>query len=180
MLLDNPGLEHWDALAFAAGRGAGKTRRASEITTQFAQENPGARIALAAETLSAARLMVKGESGLLAAAPGWFRPRYVAGAGPVLWPNGAEGHLYWASRPDAARGAQHHFLWGEDAGWAADPGPGRDLWRHLQEGLVLGTRPRTLVTVGPEPVAEVALMLASGRACVAKTTIVVTAGGNRG
>ena len=169
----------WDIFGIVAGRGGGKTRAGAEATNEFARENPGARIALAARTAADCRdTIVLGESGLLSTSPPWFRPRYVPSKRLVLWPNGAEGHLYSAEKPDSARGPQHHFLWGDEfAAWKrVRDEKGGDLWSNLQDGLRLGKNPRAVLTTTPRPTDQVfdtflGLRDAKGRRPIGKSQI---------
>ena len=67
----------WRIWAMIAGRGFGKTRAGAEWVWQRARENPGARIALVADSMDeAARVMIEGESGILAVARCDERPRW--------------------------------------------------------------------------------------------------------
>jgi phage terminase large subunit-like protein len=140
----------WRIWAIVAGRGFGKTRAGAEWVWARAREDEEARIALVAATLDeVARVMVEGESGLLAIARCDERPRWIASRGLLLFPSGAEGHAFSAECPEKLRGPQHHFAWCDElAKW-----PNADAtWNNLMLGLRLGTRPRTIVTTTPKPV----------------------------
>ena len=144
------GGDPWRVWAIVAGRGFGKTRAGAEWVWARARDDGTARIALVAATLDEVeRVMVRGESGLLATARGDEAPRWIASRGVLLFPSGAEGHAFSAERPEKLRGPQHHFAWCDElAKWPhAD-----DIWNNLMLGLRLGTRPRTLVTTTPKPV----------------------------
>src|SRR6218665_2891149 len=144
-----PGALPWRVWAIVAGRGFGKTRAGAEWVWARARECPKARIALVAASLDeVARVMVEGESGLLACARCDERPRWIATRGVLRFPSGAEAHAFSAERPEKLRGPQHHFAWCDElAKWPnAD-----DCWHNLMLGLRLGTRPRTLVTTTPKP-----------------------------
>jgi phage terminase large subunit-like protein len=153
----------WRIWAIVAARGFGKTRAGAEWVWARARENREARIALVAATLDEVeRVMVEGESGLLALARCDERPRWIAGRGLLLFPSGAEAHAFSAERPEKLRGPQHHFAWCDElAKW-----PHADAaWNNLMLGLRLGTRPRTIVTTTPKPVALLRRILALPR-CV--------------
>ena len=140
----------WRIWAIVAGRGFGKTRAGAEWVWQRARENPAARIALVAASLDEVqRVMVEGESGLLASARAGEAPRWIASRGLLLFPGGAEAHAFTAEKPDKLRGPQHHFAWCDElAKWPnAD-----DTWNNLMLGLRLGTSPRTIVTTTPKPI----------------------------
>jgi phage terminase large subunit-like protein len=95
------------------------------------------------------RVMVRGESGLLAIARSHEKPRWIPSLGLVRFPSGAEAHVFSAERPDKLRGPQHNFAWCDElAKWPhAD-----DTWNNLMLGLRLGEAPRTVVTTTPKPV----------------------------
>ena len=155
--------ELWRIWAIVAARGFGKTRAGAEWAWARAREDRDARIALVAASLDeVARVMVEGESGLLALARSDERPRWIAGRGLLLFPSGAEAHAFSAERPEKLRGPQHHFAWCDElAKW-----PHADAtWNNLMLGLRLGTRPRTIVTTTPKPMPLLRRILALDR-CV--------------
>ncbi|HEV7660375.1 MAG TPA: terminase family protein [Allosphingosinicella sp.] len=156
----------WRVWAIVAGRGFGKTRAGAEWVWARAREERDARIALVAATYDeVARVMVEGESGLLAIARCDERPRWIASRGLLLFPSGAEGHAFSAECPEKLRGPQHHFAWCDElAKWPrlrADA-----TWNNLMLGLRLGARPRTIVTTTPKPVSLLKRILDLER-CVA-------------
>jgi phage terminase large subunit-like protein len=137
----------WRVWAIVAGRGHGKTRAGAEWAWARARETPGARIALvAASREEVARVMVEGESGLLACARRGERPRWISSRGLFLFPSGAQGFAYGAAKPGTLRGPQHHFAWCDElVKWNR----GDEAWDNLMLGLRLGTKPRTIVTTTP-------------------------------
>ncbi len=141
----------WRVWAIVAGRGFGKTRAGAEWVWARARESgEGTRIALVAGTLDeAARVMVEGESGLLACARSNEVPRWIPSRRLLRFPGGAEAFVYSAERPDSLRGPQHHFAWVDElAKWKR----AKDTWDNLMLGLRLGERPRTLLTTTPRPI----------------------------
>jgi phage terminase large subunit-like protein len=153
----------WRVWAIVAGRGFGKTRAGAEWVWARARENPGARIALvAASREEAARVMVEGESGLLAVARRAEAPRWISSRGLFVFPSGAQAFAFSADRPATLRGPQHHFAWCDElAKWPR----GEAAWDNLMLGLRLGERPRTVVTTTPQPIPLLKRILASPR-CV--------------
>ncbi len=141
----------WRVWAIIAGRGFGKTRAGSEWVWARARELPGARIALlAASAEEAARVMVEGESGLLAVARCDEPVRWLRSRGELVFPSGARAFAYSAAQPDQLRGPQHHFAWADElAKWPR----AEDAWHNLMLGMRLGERPRTIVTTTPRPMA---------------------------
>lgn len=151
----------WRIWALIAARGFGKTRAGAEWVSQRARENSDARIALVAESMDeAARVMIEGESGILAIARCDERPRWIVSRGVLEFPSGALAFLYGAERPGRLRGPQHHFAWCDElAKW-----PRADsTWDNLMMGLRLGTKPRTIVTTTPAPVPALKRIIALPR-----------------
>lgn len=139
----------WTTWLLLAGRGFGKSRCGAEWVRQMAYEHPGCRIALVAETAAdARRVMVEGESGILAISPPEFMPDYSPANRMLTWPNGSMAFTYNATQPDQLRGPQHHFAWCDEiAKWQYM----QDSWDQLQFGLRLGKDPRQVVTTTPRP-----------------------------
>jgi phage terminase large subunit-like protein len=151
----------WRIWALIAARGFGKTRAGAEWVSQRARETPGARIALVADSMDeAARVMIEGESGILAVARCDERPLWIPTRGRLEFPSGAIAFVYGAERPGRLRGPQHHYAWCDElAKWRqADA-----TWDNLMMGLRLGTNPRTLVTTTPAPVRALKRILALPR-----------------
>ena len=102
-----------------------------------------ARIALVGSSLGEVRgVMVEGESGVLAAAPGALAPEYEPSLRRLVWPNGAVAQAFSAQEPDSLRGPQF------DAAWVAEVhrlvqrkwSPEQVSCRLLKEGrLSIGT-----------------------------------------
>jgi phage terminase large subunit-like protein len=92
----------WRIWLFLGGRGAGKTRAGSEWIASRVREGRARRIGLIGATERDARqVMVEGESGLLAVAPGLkFEPSNMV----LRWPGGAEARLLSAEEPTACAG----------------------------------------------------------------------------
>lgn len=153
----------WRIWAIVAGRGFGKTRAGAEWVWQRARDHPGARIALVAASFDEVeRVMVEGESGLLAIARCGEEPRWISSKRLLLFPSGAEAHAFTAERPDKLRGPQHHFAWCDElAKWPR----AQATWDNLMLGLRLGEAPRTIVTTTPRPVPALKRLLALPR-CV--------------
>ncbi|HTU10960.1 MAG TPA: terminase family protein [Allosphingosinicella sp.] len=156
----------WRIWAIVAGRGFGKTRAGAEWIWARARESPEARIALVAASLDeVARVMVEGESGLLATARCDERPRWIASRGVLRFPSGAEAHAFSAMCFDKLRGPQHHFAWCDElAKWPN----AEETWHNLMLGMRLGDRPRTLVTTTPKPLPLLRKILAMKRCLVTR------------
>ena len=117
-------------------------------------------------------VMVLGESGVLACCRAEERPRYLASAGRLEWPNGAVSYLFSAEEPDRLRGKQHMKLWLDElAAWRR-----LDAFDQAMLGLRLGEKPQMIVTTTPRPTRIV-------KALVADRDTIVTRGStfdNRG
>ena len=105
----------WHIWMIMAGRGFGKTRAGAEWVRQIAQD-PGARIALVAASLGEARrVMVEGESGLMAISPRGKRPIFEPSRRQLTWASGAQATFYSAGEPESLRGPQHSHACGPGA-----------------------------------------------------------------
>jgi phage terminase large subunit-like protein len=137
----------WRVWAIVAGRGFGKTRAGAEWVWARVREDGKARIALVGATIDeVVRVMVRGESGLLAIARAHEQPRWIASLGLVRFPSGAEAFAFSAERPEKLRGPEHHFAWCDElAKWPR----AEDTWNNLMLGLRLGEHPRAVVTTTP-------------------------------
>ena len=158
----------WSHWLLLAGRGFGKTRAGAEWVRTMAETSTGFRIALVAPTLADARaVMVEGESGLLAIAPPWNRPKFEPSKRTLTWPSGTVATLYSAEEPERLRGPQHHAAWCDElASWRhADA-----TWDNLMLGLRLGENPRTLVTTTPKPTKLIKALVADERVTLTRGT----------
>lgn len=146
----------WLTWMILAGRGFGKTRSGAEwvrnIACGLTPETPGIarRIALVGETRSDVRkVMVEGESGILAVHPPEFKPEWIPSIRTLIWPNGCVATTYNASEPDELRGPQFDHAWCDElAKWRYV----RETWDNLEFAMRLGDRPRSLITTTPRPI----------------------------
>ena len=141
--------EPWRIWSIVAARGFGKTRAGAEWVWARARADGEARIALVGASIEeAVKVMIKGESGLLALARCDERPRWIAAHGTLYFPSGATAYPFGAVQPETLRGPQHHHAWCDElAKW-----PNAEAtWNNLMLGLRLGERPRTIVTTTPKP-----------------------------
>jgi phage terminase large subunit-like protein len=140
----------WRTWLLMAGRGFGKTRAGAEWISALARRDGSLRIALVGATVEDVRkVMVEGESGLLAAARSDERVDWASTVGTVTFGSGAQAFAYSAEAPEKLRGPQHHFAWCDElAKW-----PRADAaWDNLMLGLRLGTSQRALVTTTPRAI----------------------------
>ena len=138
----------WITWLYMAGRGAGKTRTASEWIRQRVYDGSQS-IALVGRTPADVRdVMIEGDSGLLNVFPPHERPKHEPSNRRIIFHTGAVGHVYSSEQPDHLRGPQHDTAWCDEmATFKA-----RAAWDNLQLGLRLGS-PRQIVTTTPKPVA---------------------------
>lgn len=121
----------------------------SEWIRKIANDNPGCRIALVAETAADARdVMIKGDSGLLSVDPNLSDDCWSPTNRCLTWPNGSKAWCYNATEPDQLRGPQHHFAWVDEL---AKFRYMQATWDQLLFGLRLGEHPQVLVTTTPQP-----------------------------
>lgn len=140
----------WRIWLMLAGRGFGKTRAGAEWVRGIAETDGTARIALVGANIGEARrVMVEGESGLLAIAPYWDRPVWHPSRRRLAWRSGAQAMLFGAADPESLRGPQFTHGWADElAKWPH----AQAAWDNLMMGLRLGERPRVLATTTPRPV----------------------------
>lgn len=149
---------NWRIWLVMAGRGFGKTRMGAEWVRAQAESNRRLKVALVGATQAdARRVMIEGESGLLAIAPPRWRPRWEPSLGRLTWPNGAQAHVYSAAEPDSLRGPEHGIAWADEIGkWAE----GEAAWSNLELTMRAGRKPRIMATTTPRPVPLIRRLLA--------------------
>ncbi len=147
----------WTIWAILAGRGFGKTRAGAEWVHELAQ-TPGRRFALVGASLDSARaVMVEGESGLLARLPAGGDVTFVPSLKQLTWGNGSQARLFSGGEPDALRGGQFDFAWGDEfAHWPR----AEATLTNLRLATRLGVHPRLLLTTTPLPFAWLKALLA--------------------
>ena len=162
----------WHTWMIMAGRGYGKTRAGAEWVREIAEANPAARIALVGASLGEARrVMVEGESGLLAIARPKWRPVYEPSKRQLNWANGAIATLYSAGEPESLRGPQHSHAWCDEiAKWDQAGGRAEAAWDNLVLGLRLGFAPSVVATTTPRAVSLVKRLLGQSDVLVTRGT----------
>ncbi len=154
-------LGDWTFWLLLAGRGFGKTRTGAEWVNERVQKGISKRIALVGPTAADVRkVMVEGESGLLAISPPWNRPTFEPSKLQVTWPNGAIAQLFSAEEPERLRGPQCDTFWADElAAWKKL----QETWDMLQFGFRLGHDPRGVITTTPKPLPIVRSQVADDR-----------------
>lgn len=161
-----PPREAWRTWLICAGRGFGKTRAGAEWVRDVARNDGGARIALVGASLAEVRnVMVEGDSGVLAAAPGALAPQFEPSLKRLTWENGAMAWLYSAAEAESLRGPQHSHAWCDEiAKWDNSSERAMTTWNNLQLTMRLGESPRVLATTTPRRTALMGRILAEARA----------------
>ncbi len=151
----------WTFWALLAGRGFGKTRTGAEWINERVQQGKSKRIALVAPTAADVRkVMVEGESGILAISPPWNRPLFEPSKLQLTWPNGAIAQLFSAEEPERLRGPQCDTFWADElAAWKKL----QETWDMLQFGFRLGDDPRGCITTTPKPLPIVKQLVRDAR-----------------
>ncbi len=146
-----PPREAWRTWLICAGRGFGKTRAGAEWVRDVARNDGTARIALVGASLAEVRnVMVEGDSGVLAAAPGALAPAFEPSLRKLTWENGAIAWLYSAGEPDMLRGPQHSHAWCDEiAKWDNANERATNAWANLMLTMRVGDNPRVLATTTP-------------------------------
>ena len=140
----------WRTWVLMAGRGFGKTRAGAEWVLARARAHPNARIALVGGSLDeVAKVMVEGESGLIASARLHEKLSWRPTTGRLRFPTGALALAYSGASPGRLRGPQHQFAWADELAKWARP---EETWNNLQLGLRLGEPQQALVTTTPQSV----------------------------
>ena len=155
----------WRTWLICAGRGFGKTRAGAEWIRDVARNDGAARIALIGASLAEVRsVMVEGDSGILAAAPGALAPVFEPSLKRLTWENGAQAFLYSAAEPESLRGPQHSHAWCDEiAKWDNASDRAMTSWNNLQLTMRLGKTPRVLATTTPRNAPLMRLLLADAK-----------------
>ncbi len=102
----------WQSWGFLTGRGFGKTIAISMYINSEVEAGRAPLILLMAQDeQSAIDIQVKGPSGLIATAPHWFRPEWLASEMVLVWPNGARAYVRTPEVPGKIRGLEYHLAW---------------------------------------------------------------------
>ena len=123
-----------------AGRGWGKTRVGAETVRAWIKMGFRHVNLIGPTESDVEKVMVKGESGILAVCPPEERPIYVGNKHELRWPNGARSLLFSAEKADRLRGNQHEKLWCFCAGTMIPTPQGERPIETIREGDLVRTR----------------------------------------
>lgn len=162
-----PPAGNWKTWLFLGGRGAGKTRAATEWVREAVESYTALNIALLGPTFADVRdIMIEGESGILNTASRFFKPKFEPSNRRVVWPNGAQATIYSAEVPDSLRGPQFDLAWGDElASWQ----DGNIVLDTLRPALRLGENPRMMFTTTPRPVSWIKDLLTDNTCSVTRS-----------
>lgn len=142
----------WNIWLILAGRGFGKSRAGAEWVRQKAMNHPGCRIALVGRTSSdVQKVMIYGDSGILAVHPEADRPEHKISKSRIEWPNGSVAETFTAEEADQLRGPQFHYAWADEfAAWKFDKdASGLNAFDNLRIAVRLGEHPQICATTTP-------------------------------
>lgn len=142
----------WRIWLLLAGRGAGKTRSASEWVRDQIETGRRRSIGIIGPTADTLRRdVVQGSSGLLAIAPPWSQPSHEPSQRRIVWPNGAVAHLLSSEEPDRIRGVNLDSFYGDELTSWSNP---EACWDNLQFALRItgpkGDSPAGVISTTPK------------------------------
>jgi phage terminase large subunit-like protein len=132
----------WGTLLLLGGRGSGKTTAAAEGTAALARDGRARRIAVIAQTAAALRNV---SIAALQEAVGPALRYYPSNHHKLVFPSGAIGFGFSATKPDSLRGHQFDLAWADEAAAYPDPGLFDQLAFALRAPgarLIISTTPR--------------------------------------
>ena len=139
----------WRIWLILAGRGFGKTRTGAETIRKWVREKSCRRICLLGNNMDEVRkVMIEGNSGLLAVSSPEEKVAYEPSKRQLTWPCGAMAVGYSAHSPQRLRGPQFDAAWIDElAKFEYD----QQAWDQLMMALRLGSNPRVIITTTPRP-----------------------------
>jgi predicted phage terminase large subunit-like protein len=145
-----PTNQPWDIWMLIAGRGAGKTKCASNELGWLALANPGTRSLVTAPTSSDIRdTCFEGDSGLLNTLPRWAIKQYNKSLHELILFNDSLIKGIPGSEPERYRGPQFHYAWYDELAAMEKP---QAAWDLSQMGVRLGSKTKTIITTTPKPI----------------------------
>jgi phage terminase large subunit-like protein len=147
-----PGYRIW---IYMAGRGAGKSRSASQEIAKIAKENPGCVIAVVArKDLHLETICFGGESGLCAVIPPEEIERYYTTRGDVhlVLKNGSVIRGFSSEKPDNIAGENLTAWWLDEYGLFTPSNAVAVMWQLKMATRKKGTAPKGVITTTPRQV----------------------------
>lgn len=156
----------WFLWMILAGRGFGKTITGSQWVLEQVRKGVRYSVLVGPTAPDTRDLMVLGPSGIIEQAHPDERPIYKPSLRKLIFPNGAESHLFSADEFERLRGHQGEAIWlDEFAAWRYV----QQAWDTLIFGARLGTQPRILITTTPKPIRKLRELLKRGEDTVITT-----------
>ena len=142
----------WRNWLLLAGRGAGKTRSASEWVRGQIESGRRRSIGIVGPTSDTLRRdIVEGPSGLLRIAPPWFQPAHEPSQRRIVYPNGAVCYLLSSEEPDRPRGMNLDGYYWDELTSCANP---QSIWDNVNFGLRItgpkGDAPAGVISTTPK------------------------------
>ena len=169
-----PPTNDWRTWLLLAGRGAGKTRSASEWVRDQVETGRRRSIGIIGPTADTLRRdVVQGESGLLRISPPWNMPIHEPSQRRIVWPNGAVAYLLSSEEPDRIRGPNLDGFYGDELTSWEHP---QDCYDNLQFALRItgpkGDAPAGVISTTPKRHALLRAIMADPSTVItrAKTT----------
>lgn len=138
----------WSSFVYCAGRGAGKTRAASEWLIWNAILKFSRWAVIAPTMHSCVSVCVEGESGLLAVLQRYgLTFEFKRSRREIHLENGSLISIFSAEEPDRLRGPQFHGAWFDELASFGKP----EIYEIALATLRLGESPQHLITTTPKP-----------------------------
>lgn len=145
-----PAPGEWRYWVLKPGRGWGKNRTVSEHISDLVERGIWRRFMLVHRTIDdAVAFMIRGSGGLETVADPSMKPVYRAKERTLVYPNGAEGRVFSAERPNSMRGPDYDGAWCDE--WASWPGRPEKTLEILDFGVRQGAWPHIILTFTPKP-----------------------------
>lgn len=145
-----PAGDWWQYWLLLLGRGGGKTHVLTNVMRAWAMSGSMPIVgAVGATSDDTRRVLVEGDSGIMATAPRWERPTHKKQDRLLEWPNGARTYLFSAEEPDRLRGANLYGLLADELAAWKDPDA---TWDQAMFTLRVGPRPRVVIATTPRPI----------------------------
>lgn len=149
-----------------AGRGFGKTRTGAEKVKAWALSGNEKYVNLIGPTNSDVRkVMIEGESGILACCRPDEMPEYNKSTGELLWPNGCKTLSFSSESYERLRGPQSGKIWMDElCAWKYP----QETWDMALFGLRLKSdpNPQVVITTTPKPIPLLKKILSDSKTIV--------------
>ncbi|MGH7156015.1 MAG: terminase large subunit domain-containing protein, partial [Acetobacteraceae bacterium] len=115
------------------------------------------------------RIQVEGPSGIMACLPPWNRSSYEPSTRRIVWPSGAQAHLFSAEEPDRLRGSNLDGCWCDELTSYPDAAA---VWDMLSMALRIsgpkGDAAQVVVTTTPRPLPVLKAIIAASSTVITR------------